>query len=121
MAVEFARVFGEAVALLTLVLLYLVAAWSYPLLPDLPGADIDGDAHVVIDLDQHVIWVDGRPFALDDRPIDIEFGNLDRITWTFMVPPDAEAGEIVVGITPPGEPAPTIPVVVIRPTDPDPN
>jgi hypothetical protein len=34
MALEFFRYFGEAVALLTLVLLYLVAAWSYPLLPD---------------------------------------------------------------------------------------
>src|SRR5262245_26171212 len=34
MALEFFRYFGEAVALLDLVLLYLVAAWSHPLLPD---------------------------------------------------------------------------------------
>jgi hypothetical protein len=135
---------------------------SYPVLPDLPGADISGQARIVIDLEQGIalVEVEGQLYALDDRPLEVAFDDLERITLLFVVPKDAgvfvtedglwtrelepsrlstllafdlfdafEAGalspseteEFGFQIALPGQPAPTIPDVVIRPTEDDPD
>jgi hypothetical protein len=148
----------------------LVATWSlsspvsassrtnYPLLPDLPGADIRGEARVVIHLDQDtpLVEVDGQLYALDGRALEVGLDDLDHVTLLFVAPPGAGIlvtedglwtqeidpsitskllafdvfGSSVPHSTPeefgfeiglPGQPAPTVPDVVIRPTDDDPD
>ncbi len=125
---------------------------SYPLLPDLPGADIQGEARIVIHLDEvEPLVEDGRQlFALGGRPLEIGFGDLDHITLLIVVPLGArvfviedgqvtdeidppitsevvaldvyqKSGEVGLAIALPGQPAPTVPDVVIRPTDDDPE
>jgi hypothetical protein len=129
------------------------SATSYPLLPDLPGADIYGEARIVIYLDQDVplVEVDGQLFALGGRPLELAFDDLESITlllvvplktgvfvtengiWTHELDPSitlvafdlmvGESDELALELALPGQPAPTVPDVVIRPTadDPDPT
>jgi hypothetical protein len=129
-------------------------AFAYPPLPDLPGADIPVGACIVIYHDH--IEVDGQPYALDGRPIDVPFDDLDRITVYFDAPPDtgvfvftdglwtqtlapSPTGELLeFDVYPstasraepemfgfefpvPGQRAPTVPTVVIRPISPNPG
>jgi hypothetical protein len=133
----------------------------YPLLPDLPGADIEGEAQIVIYFvydDYHqiipLVQVDGQLFALGGRPLELATSDLDFITLLFVAPRDStvfvfEDGDLTqqldplsgskfrafdmvgpstsgaevydVMVAPIGQPAPTVPDLVIRPTDPDPN
>jgi hypothetical protein len=128
------------------------SATTYPLLPDLPGADISGQARLVIYLDQGIalIDVDGKRYAIGDRPLDVAFEDLDTMTLLVIVPTDTgvfvtEDGLWVDELEPspvsrtltydlvdplipfgfelavPGQPAPTVPDVVIRPTENDPD
>jgi hypothetical protein len=124
---------------------------SYPLLPDLPGADISGETRIVIHLDQDtpLVELDGQLYALDGRPLEVAFAGLDHITLLFVLPRDT--GVFVTGdglwtqeidpsatstslafdlftteelgfeIAFPGQPAPVIPDVVVRPTEDDPD
>lgn len=128
------------------------SAINYPLLPDLPGADISGQARIVIYLDQGLalVDVDGQLYAIGDRPLEVAFEGLDSMTLLFVVPPDTgvfvtEDGlwmdelepspvsrtltyDLVDPLIPfgfelqvPGQPAPTVPDIVIRPTENDPD
>jgi hypothetical protein len=133
---------------------------SYPLLPDLPGADVRGEARILIHFqhDTPLVEVDGQLYALDGRALEIGLDDLDHVTLLFVAPPgtgmfvtedglwteeiDPSAtsellafdvfGSSVKSFVPeelgfelalPGQPAPTVPDVVIRPTrdDPDPR
>ncbi len=127
-------------------------ATNYPLLPDLPGADISGHAHIVIYLDRDIplVDVDGQLYAIGDRPLEVAFEHLDYMTLLFIVPPTTsvfvtEDGlwmdelepstvsrtltyDLVDPLIPfafelalPGQPAPTVPDVVIRPIENDPD
>lgn len=127
-------------------------ATGYPLLPDLPGADISGQARIAIHLDQGLTLVelDGQLHALGDRPLEVAFDDLDRITLLFIVPQDTgilvtEDGLWIDELEPsavstvitfdlvdplmtfgfeltlPGQPAPTVPDLVILPTENDPD
>jgi hypothetical protein len=128
------------------------SATNYPLLPDLPGADISGHARVVIYLDQGIplVDVDGQLYAIGDRPLEVAFEELDYMTLLFIVPPDTGVFVTVDGLwmdelepssvsqtltydlvdplipfgfqlAVPGQPAPTVPDLVIRPTENDPD
>lgn len=133
----------------------------YPLLPDLPGADIYGEARLVIYLDQNepLVEVDGQLYALGGRPLEVAFDGLDHVTLLFVVPrnagvfvtedgvwtqnldpsstsrmlafdlpdmfgstpPSSETEEFGFEVALPGQPGPTVPDVVIRPTEDDPD
>ncbi len=60
---------------------------SYPLLPDLPGADIEGEASIIIHLNQGraVIELDGQFYDVGDRPLEVDFAGLARLTVFFML------------------------------------
>jgi hypothetical protein len=131
---------------------------NYPLLPDRPGADIQGEARIVIHLDQDppLVEVDGQLYALGGRALEIAFDDLDHVTllfvaplgssvfvtedglWTQEIDPSITSKLLAFdvfeasgsGLDPvaygfevalPGQSAPTIPDVVIRPTDDDPD
>jgi hypothetical protein len=58
----------------------------YPLLPDLPGADISGEAGLVIYLrdGRALIEADGL-YDLGDRPLEVGFDGLTEITLWFVL------------------------------------
>ena len=126
------------------------SAMTYPLLPDLPGADISGQTYVVIHLDRDtpLVDVDGQLFVIGDRPLEIEFES--RMTLLIVVPEGAGVfvtegtawvdalvpsavsqtltfdlvdSSLVFGfeLADPSQQAPTIPDVIIVPTQSDPH
>jgi hypothetical protein len=128
------------------------SATKYPLLPDLPGADISGHARIVIYLDQDIplVEVGGKLYAIGDRPLEVAFEHLGYMTLLFIVPPvtgmfvtddglwmdEIEPSSVSRTLTydlvdpliplgfelaTPGQPAPTVPDVVIRPIENDPD
>lgn len=131
------------------------SASQYPQLPDLPGADVRGQARVLVYLDQEgsLVEVDGVIYSLGGRPLELAFDDLELITLLFVVPDGAglfvtedgvwtadlqpstssrmlaydlfdtvpEPGEFGFEVALPGQPAPTVPDLVIRPTDDDPD
>lgn len=124
---------------------------SYPTLPEASGPDVSGAAGVMlyIDQDHAVVELDGC-FYEADRPIEIDFAGLDFVTLLFELP-DAGAEVFVsvdrawietielpststtfsYVLTPdnplgfevaaPAQTAPTVPVVVAKPTDHNPE
>jgi hypothetical protein len=137
------------------------SATRYPLLPDLPGADIEGETQIVIHFiyDAYqgyipLVQVGEQLLALGGRPLELATSDLDLITVLFVAPRDSTvfvfedgiltqeldplsgskfrafdmvgpsssgAEEYDVMVAPIGQPAPTVPDLVIRPTDPDPT
>ena len=63
----------------------------YPLLPDLPGADIRGEAGVVVLLSQDrvLVEVEDQLYELGGRPLEIGFDGPTQVTVLFELPDDA--------------------------------
>jgi hypothetical protein len=126
---------------------------SYPVLPDLPGPDIEGETQIVIYLEEGLVQIGRLLYALDGRPLEVSISDLEYLTLLFIVPPGsgvfvteddmwteleptsrviafdvfdssvshALPGDLEFEVALPGQPAPTLPDLVIRPVDPDPR
>jgi hypothetical protein len=126
---------------------------SYPVLPDLPGPDIEGETQIVIYLEDGLVQVGRLLYTLDGRPLEVSISDLEYLTLLFVVPPgsgvfvtedgswtqldpssrviafdvfdssvpESLPGELEFEVALPGQPAPTVPDLVIRPVDPDPT
>ena len=126
---------------------------NYPQRPDLRGPDFDGQAQIVVHVEEEraVAEIDGCFFDLGGEPIEVEFGSLDQVSVVLELHGElAEASVVVVEdghwidtiaasasvafemtsamdldlvITGTGPMAPTVPVVIRKPIegDPEPN
>ncbi|EDM80577.1 hypothetical protein PPSIR1_36829 [Plesiocystis pacifica SIR-1] len=76
---------------------------TYPLLPDLPGADVEGEAGVVVHLlpGRAVIEQAGGFYELGGRPLELAFGDLSMVRVVIELPgyPLADGSEASVFVT----------------------
>ncbi|MCA9701541.1 MAG: hypothetical protein KC431_28735 [Myxococcales bacterium] len=124
---------------------------NYPQRPDLRGPDFDGQAQIVVHVEEEraVAEIDGCFFDLGGEPIEVEFGSLDQVSVVLELHGElAEASVVVVEdghwidtiaasasvafemtstmdldlvITGTGPMAPTVPVVIRKPIEGDPE